>query len=132
MMLMNYFCSMVDWRMTFSLFFQLGPLSEILTIANIQHTTSRVGTCAEHDFRFGWISRAVVITTTSWHHHCLVYDKNHWAWISLGFVFSFWQKKNCSTKFYGLCYFPPKQGLQETLITIMTEKFNKYSFFLLG
>ena len=32
-------------------YFQLGPLSEILTIKNLQHVASRVWTCAESEFR---------------------------------------------------------------------------------
>ena len=36
-------------------FFQLGPLSEILTIANLQHAASRIWTCAESEFRLWWM-----------------------------------------------------------------------------
>ena len=33
----------------------LGPFSEILTIANLRHATSRVWTCAEPEFRLSWM-----------------------------------------------------------------------------
>ena len=36
-------------------YFQPGPLSEILTIANLQHAASRVWTCAEPEFRLSWM-----------------------------------------------------------------------------
>ena len=36
-------------------YFQLGPLSGVLTIANLRHTASRVWTCAEPEFRFSWM-----------------------------------------------------------------------------
>ena len=42
MMMINCFYGMVDRQKAFSPFFQPGPLSEILTIANIRHATSRV------------------------------------------------------------------------------------------
>ena len=32
-------------------YFQLGPLSEILTIANMRHAASRIWTCTEPEFR---------------------------------------------------------------------------------
>ena len=35
MMIMNCFCGMVDQQKVFMPYFQLGPLSEILTIANL-------------------------------------------------------------------------------------------------
>ena len=37
------------------LYFQPGPLSEILTISNLQHATSRIWTCAEPEFRLCWM-----------------------------------------------------------------------------
>ena len=36
-------------------YFQPGPLSEILTIANLRHAASRVWTCAEPEFRLSWM-----------------------------------------------------------------------------
>ena len=36
-------------------YFQPGPLSEILTIANLRHTASRIWTCADLEFRLCWI-----------------------------------------------------------------------------
>ena len=36
-------------------YFQPGPLSEILTIANLQHAASRVWTCTEPEFRLSWM-----------------------------------------------------------------------------
>ena len=36
-------------------YFQPGPLSEILTISNLQHATSRIWTCAEPEFRLCWM-----------------------------------------------------------------------------
>ena len=41
-MMMNCFCSMVDRQKVFTPYFQPGPLSEILTIANLRHAASRV------------------------------------------------------------------------------------------
>ena len=54
MMMMNCFCEMVDRRKAFTTYFQLGPLSEILTIANLRHAASRVWTCTEIEFRLCW------------------------------------------------------------------------------
>ena len=42
MMMMNYFWGTVDQRKASMPYFQPGPLSEILTIANIQQAGSRV------------------------------------------------------------------------------------------
>ena len=42
MMIMNYFCGMVDRRKTFTSYSQPEPLSEILAIADLRHATSRV------------------------------------------------------------------------------------------
>ena len=36
-------------------YFQPGPLSEILTIANLRHAASRTWTCAEPEFRLCWM-----------------------------------------------------------------------------
>ena len=36
-------------------YFQLGALSEILTITNLWHPTSRIWTCTEPEFRFRWM-----------------------------------------------------------------------------
>ena len=41
MMMMNCFCGMVDRRKA-EPYFQPGPLSEILTIANLRHATNRI------------------------------------------------------------------------------------------
>ena len=41
MMMMNYFCGIVDRRKTYP-YFQLGPLSEILNIANLRHAASNI------------------------------------------------------------------------------------------
>ena len=54
MMMMNCFCGMVDRRKA-EPYFQLGPLSEILTIANLRHAASRIWACAEPEFRFSWM-----------------------------------------------------------------------------
>ena len=35
-MMMNCFCGMIDWQKAFMHYFGLGPLSEILTITNLQ------------------------------------------------------------------------------------------------
>ena len=40
--LMNCFCGVVDRRNAFTPCFQLGLLSEIITIANYRHVASRV------------------------------------------------------------------------------------------
>lgn len=44
--------------------FQLGRLSEILTIANLQYTSSRIWICTEPEFRLCWISCVVLIINT--------------------------------------------------------------------
>ena len=54
MMMMNCFCGMVDQRKA-EPYFQPGLLSEIVTIANLRHATSRVWTCAESEFRLWWM-----------------------------------------------------------------------------
>ena len=54
MMMMNCFCKMVNRRKAFTPCFQLGPLSEILTIANLRHTARRVWTCAKSELRLCW------------------------------------------------------------------------------
>ena len=36
-------------------YFQPGPLSEILTIANLRHAVSKLWTCAEPEFRLNWM-----------------------------------------------------------------------------
>ena len=36
-------------------YFQPGPLSEILTIANLQYAASRIWTCTEPEFKFCWM-----------------------------------------------------------------------------
>ena len=36
-------------------YFQPGPLPEILTIANLRQTATRVWTCAEPELRLGWM-----------------------------------------------------------------------------
>ena len=48
------FCGMVDRRKA-EPYFQPGPLSEILTIANLRHAASRIWTCAEPVFRLWWM-----------------------------------------------------------------------------
>ena len=45
MMMMNCFCGIAD----------RGKASEILTIANLQHATSKIWTSAEPEFRVCWI-----------------------------------------------------------------------------
>ena len=54
MMIINCFCKVVDRKKAFTPYFQPGPLSEILTIVNLRHVTSRVWTCAESEFRLCW------------------------------------------------------------------------------
>ena len=54
---------------------QPGPLSEILTIANLRHASSRIWTCAEPEFSQSWMklwSSAVVITTAKSRYYCHV------------------------------------------------------------
>ena len=46
---------MVDQPKVFSLYFQPGPLSEILTIANLRHAAIRVWTSTEPEFRLNWM-----------------------------------------------------------------------------
>ena len=56
MMMMNCFCRMVDRRKVFSLISSRShSLSEILTIANLQHAAIRVWACAEPEFRLSWM-----------------------------------------------------------------------------
>ena len=62
MMIMNCFCGMVDQQKVFMPYFQLGPLSEILTIANPIEPVQNLS------LDFVERSCAVVITTTPWHH----------------------------------------------------------------
>ena len=54
MMMMVCFCGMVDRGKTFTPYFQPGPLSEILTIAILRHTTCKIWPCTESEFRFCW------------------------------------------------------------------------------
>ena len=54
MIMMNYFSRMVDRRKAFTPYLQPGPLSEILTIANLRHGASKVWNCAESEFRLCW------------------------------------------------------------------------------
>ena len=54
LMMMNCFRGMVDWRKA-EPYFQSGPLSEILTIANPRHAASRIWTCTEPVFRLWWM-----------------------------------------------------------------------------
>ena len=70
--LVELFCGMIDWWKT--LYFQPGPLPEILTIANVRHAASRIWTCAEPDFRFFWMklrSSDNHYTTTPIHEYVL-------------------------------------------------------------
>ena len=55
MMMMNYFCGMVDQRKAFMPYLQPEPLSDILTIANLRHAASRVSNYAESEFRLCWM-----------------------------------------------------------------------------
>ena len=73
MMMMNYFCGMVDQQRT---------LSEILTIANIRHAAIRIWTCAEPEFRLCWMK---LCTRDNQHHKshlvqilyiCIQYGRN--------------------------------------------------------
>ena len=52
---MNCFCGMVEQLKAFTPYFQPGPSSEILTIANLRHAGSKVWTCAESEFRLCWM-----------------------------------------------------------------------------
>ena len=73
MMMMNYFCGMVDQRRT---------LSEILIIANIRHAAIMIWTCAEPEFSLCWIK---LCTRDNQHHRshlvqmlylCVHYGRN--------------------------------------------------------
>ena len=46
---------MVDRRIAFMPYFQPAPMSEILTMTNLQHTVSRVWICTESEFRLCWM-----------------------------------------------------------------------------
>ena len=65
MNVLNCFWIMVDWQKVFKPYFQPGPLSEIHTIANLQHVAYRVLTYAEPEFRLNW--KVVPKTTTPQH-----------------------------------------------------------------
>ena len=45
-LMMNWFCRMVDRRKALTSYFNPGPLSKILTTANLRHATIRIWTCA--------------------------------------------------------------------------------------
>ena len=49
------FCSIVDRRKAFCLISSRGLLSEILTIANLRHTASKILNSAEPEFRLSWM-----------------------------------------------------------------------------
>ena len=49
-------------------YFQLGPLSEILTIPNFCLTVNSTWICADPEFWLIWMKFAVVILTTPQHH----------------------------------------------------------------
>ena len=59
MMMMNCFSSMVDRRKASTPYFQRGPLSEILTIANLRHAANRAWTCTEYNFRPCWMKLCI-------------------------------------------------------------------------
>ena len=50
-----FFWGMVDRQIAFTPYFQLVPLPEVLTIANLRHAASKIWTCAESDFRLCWM-----------------------------------------------------------------------------
>ena len=54
-MIMNCFCGMNDQWKAFMPYFQPGPLSEILTIANLWHAARSVWTWAKSKFRLCWM-----------------------------------------------------------------------------
>ena len=54
-LMMNWFCRMVDRRKALTSYFNPGPLSKILTTANLRHVAIRVWTCAESEFRLCWM-----------------------------------------------------------------------------
>ena len=64
MMTMNCFYGMVDRRSAFTPYFQPGPLSEILSIANLRHTRAGFEPAQNLSSDFVEWSFAVVITTT--------------------------------------------------------------------
>ena len=43
----------------FLLYFHKGRLSEMLTIANLQHAASRIWTCVKPEFRLWWMNEVV-------------------------------------------------------------------------
>ena len=49
------FCGIVDRRKAFCLISSRGLLSEILTIANLRHTASKILNSAEPEFRLSWM-----------------------------------------------------------------------------
>ena len=51
------------------LYFQLGALSEILTIANLRHILSRIRTYAEQEFRLCWMKLCWSATATPYFHY---------------------------------------------------------------
>ena len=81
MMMINCFCGMLTDERRLALL-QLGPLSEILTITNLQHAASRVWIYAEPEFRVSWPklcssdSHCISVSTTT-------VTTNHYS-VSLG------------------------------------------------
>ena len=68
-----------------------GPLSEILTIANLPHAASRVWTCTEPKFRLSWI-----MLCSSDNHYTAARERveESWRWEKTTSLTSFWLNLN--------------------------------------
>ena len=77
------------------LYFQPGPLSEILTIANLRLTASRVWTCAEPDFR---LSRMKLGSNDNHYTMAPIWSqKSIWSFTAVDFLnFGFFSVNYCT------------------------------------
>ena len=64
------------WQTKGGTLFPAGPLSEILTIANLRHATRRIWTCAEPVFRLWWMKLC-----SSDNHYTMVPQRHGACWL---------------------------------------------------
>ena len=76
-MMMNCFCGMVGRRKTFR-FISSRDMSEILTITNLRHATSRVWICAESEFRLSWMK----LCSSDNYYTTVLLTVFHMVWVS--------------------------------------------------
>ena len=97
-MMMNCLCGMVDLRKEFTPYFQPGPLSEILVIANLWHAASRAPNLSS-DF-VEWSCAVVIATAPRRHikpHYVLSFPLKIYLWI--------WTNPQRTTDLYRKSYF---------------------------